>query len=162
MDLKGAVTRRQLLLALASTEALTGVDAAANPMPGLRSDEPASAIVPRLIGDVTPRVGRIHLALPQIAESGNHVPLRLRVDSPMTTADHVRAIHVVGERNPRPWVASFRFGPQSGVADVEMRLRLRDSQTVTAYAQMSDGSCWMQSTRVTVIVGACDADGGNY
>ena len=154
-----ALTRRHLLLALAATDAMAAAAHAAAPP---RGEEPAAAIVQRLIGSARPQPGRIHIGLPEIAESGNHVPLKLRVDSPMTEADHVRVIHVVAERNPRPWVASFQLGPRAGVAEVELQIRLKDSQAVTAYAQMSDGSWWMQGTRVTVTIGACDAGGGNY
>lgn len=154
----GALTRRRVLLVLAAADAAGAAYAATGP----RGEEPAAAIVARLIGPATPRPGRIELRMPEVADSGNHVPLNLRVDSPMTDADHVRAIHVVAERNPRPWVASFQLGPRSGRAELEVRLRLRDSQTVTAFAQMSDGSWWTQSARVVVTVGACDTSGPSY
>lgn len=154
------VTRRRVLLALVAADAAAA--GAAQAASGPRGEEPAAAIVASLIGNAAPRTGRIELELPQVADSGNHVPLNLRVDSPMTPADHVRTIHVVAERNPRPWVASFQLGPRSGRAELEVRLRLRDSQTVTAFAQMSDGSWWTQSARVTVTVGACDTSGPSY
>lgn len=159
MDVTGGLTRRRLLLALVAADAAAGTAHAAG---GPRDEEPAAAIVAQLIGDAAPRTGRIKLGLPELAESGNHVPLNLRVDSPMTASDHVRAIHVVAERNPRPWVASFQLGPRSGRAELDVRLRLRDSQTVTAFAQMSDGSWWTQSARVVVTIGACDTNGPGY
>ena len=116
----------------------------------------------KLIGDVTPQQGRIHIGLPDIAESGNSVPLAVRIDSPMTVADHVRVVHVVAERNPRPWVATFAFGPRAGKAQFNTLMRLRDTQDVMAFAQMSDGSWWTERVHVRVIIGACDALTARY
>src|SRR3990170_1575818 len=49
-------------------------------------------------GRVSP--GRVKLELPPLVENGNVVPLAVSVESPMTEADHVRAIHVFTEKNP--------------------------------------------------------------
>lgn len=157
--MKGQASRRYVLLALAFADAgLAEVLSSAT----LRSEVSGAAKIAQLLGGAQPQLGRIEVALPRIAESGNGVPLRVSVDSPMTTADHVRAIHVVAESNPRPWVASFTLGPWTGRAMVETQIRLSDSQTVTVLAQMSDGSWWARRTDVTVIIGACDNRGPNY
>jgi sulfur-oxidizing protein SoxY len=73
----------------------------------------------------------------------------------MTQADHVKTIHVFTEKNPQPWVASFHLGPRAGRAVVSTRIRLADSQTVTAIAEMSDGSFWSQDVNVIVTLAAC-------
>lgn len=116
----------------------------------------------RLLADATPRVGRIEIDLPQVAESGNSVPLKVQVDSPMTAADHVQLIHIVAERNPRPWVASFTLGPRAGRAALETYIRLSDTQAVAVFAKMADGAWWTQRREVTVTIGACDALGARY
>lgn len=71
--------------------------------------------------------------------------------------DSLDKIPVIGERNPRPWLASFTLGPRAGKALVELNVRLADSQGVAAYAQMSDGSWWTQRISVVVTIGACEA-----
>ena len=38
------------------------------------------------------RRGRVKLDLPELADNGNSVPIKVTVDSPMTASDHVRAI----------------------------------------------------------------------
>ena len=81
--------------------------------------------------------------------------LRIRVASPMTAADHVKAIHVMAERNPRPLIASFHLGPASGRAEVATRVRLSGSQNVTVLAAHSDGSFRIADARVVVTTGAC-------
>ena len=75
------------------------------------------------------------LDLPPLIENGNAVPLTVDVESPMTAADHVRAIHVFTEKNPQPNVASFHLGPRAGRASVATRIRLADTQTVVAIAR---------------------------
>ncbi len=38
--------------------------------------------------------GRVKLDLPQLAENGNSVPLKIAVESPMSAADHVKTIYI--------------------------------------------------------------------
>jgi sulfur-oxidizing protein SoxY len=109
----------------------------------------------KLIGNAPLRSGRVTVDLPALVENGNTVPLTVRVDSPMTPADHVRAIHVFVEKNPLPMVASFRLGPRSGRAEVSTRIRLADSQTVQVVCEMSDGSFWSGAAESVVTAVAC-------
>jgi sulfur-oxidizing protein SoxY len=73
----------------------------------------------------------------------------------MTDADHVRAIHVFTEKNPQADVVSFRLGPRAGRASVATRIRLADTQTVVAVAELSDGSFWSDRASVVVTLAAC-------
>lgn len=121
-----------------------------------RAQAPASS--PAIIAvtkGAAPVRGRVKMELPVIADNGNAVPLRIRVDSPMTAADHVRAIHLVSDRNPVPNMASFYLGPHSGRAELETRVRLAGSQNVTVIAEMSDGTFWMDRSHVQVTLSAC-------
>jgi sulfur-oxidizing protein SoxY len=83
------------------------------------------------------------------------VPLTVSVESPMTQADHVKKIHVFNEKNPQPQVAVFHLGPRSGRAAASTRIRLADTQKVTAIAEMSDGTFWEASMEVVVTLAAC-------
>jgi len=109
----------------------------------------------KVVGNARVNKGRVTLELPQLVENGNTVSMTVRVDSPMTPADHVKAIHVFTEKNPQPYVATFHLGPRAGRALVSTRIRLADSQTVIAIAQMSDGSFWSQGVDVVVTLAAC-------
>ncbi len=97
----------------------------------------------------------ISMDLPQIAENGNTVPLEIAVESPMTEADHVTAVHIVADGNPRPGVASFHFTPLSGRAQASTRMRLAKTQNVIAIAEMSDGKAYMSKAEVKVTIGGC-------
>lgn len=101
------------------------------------------------------KVGRVKLELPELAENGNSVPLKLTVDSPMTAADHVRMLYVFSEKNPVSNVVRFHLGPRSGVARVQTSIRLAATQRITAVARMSDGSLWSGAADVVVTQAAC-------
>ena len=119
----------------------------------------AQEAISKVIGSARVNKGKVTLELPQLVENGNTVSMSVKVDSPMTEKDYVKAIHVFTEKNPQPYVATFHLGPRAGRALVATRIRLADSQTVTAIAQMSDGSFWSDSAEVVVTLSACLEEG---
>jgi sulfur-oxidizing protein SoxY len=120
--------------------------------------QPAQDVQP-LLRDLTkgvaPTKSGIEIELPQIAENGNSVPMHIRVASPMSAQDHVELVHIVAERNPRPLVATFHFGPGAGRADVTTRVRLAGTQTVRVIAALSGGRYLLQEQEVLVTSAAC-------
>lgn len=113
----------------------------------------------KVVGNAQVRHGKVKLELPPLIDNGNAVPLSVEVDSPMTPADHVKAIHVFTERNPQPYVISVHLGPRAGRARIATRARIGDTGTVTAIAQLSDGSFWSDSVKVVVTLSACLEEG---
>ena len=87
------------------------------------------------------------------------VPLTVSVDSPMTADDHVKAIHILSEKNPVAEVVKFNLSPRMGRAKVSTSIRMADTQRVLAVAEMSDGSFWSDEAHVIVTLSAC-IDGG--
>src|SRR5512145_815616 len=71
------------------------------------------AAIRKVVGAAKVTPGRVTLDLPPLSENGSTVPLTITVESPMTAAEHVRAIHVFTELNPQPDVASFHLGPRA-------------------------------------------------
>ena len=141
---------------------LTAGAAAGLGLASLIAVEPARATpvamedaIRKVIGSARVTPGRVKLDLPPLVENGNTVPLAVSVESPMTEADHVRAIHVFTEKNPQPDVVSFRFGSRAGRASAATRVRLADTQTVVAIAELSDGSFWSARADVVVTLAAC-------
>lgn len=118
---------------------------------------PASqqAQILRFTGGPQPSLGRVRLDLPEIVENGNSVPVTIRVDSPMTDAEHVRRLALFTERNPQPDVIEIWLGPRAGRAQVSLRMRMAESQTITAVAELSNGSHWMARVEVVVALAAC-------
>ena len=113
----------------------------------------------KVVGNAQVRQGKVKLDLPPLIDNGNTVPLSVEVESPMSAADHVKAIHVFTERNPQPYVVTAHLGPRSGRARITTRARIADTGVVTAIAQMSDGSFWSDSVKVVVTLSACLEEG---
>ena len=143
------LTRRRILLVAAGAGLASFVPAA-----GATEAAMAEAIRD-LIGEAPLEPGKVKLELPSIVENGNTVPLTVSVESPMTQADHVESIHIFNQKNPQPYVAVFHLGPRAGKAGVATRIRLADSQRVTAIARLADGSFWSDSAEIIVTLAAC-------
>lgn len=144
--------RRAFIVGLSTMAALAGW---ANPAAAQAGPGDIAALLKTLVGDAVPMEGKIVLDLPEIAENGNTVPYAIRVDSPMSDVQYVKAVHVLAPANPLPQVASFFFTPQSGKASVASRMRLAQTQEVLAIAAMSDGTFYMLKRPVKVTVGGC-------
>ena len=144
--------RRQFLRvaagATAGTVLLTVVPARAMPAATVEA-------IRQVVGSAPVQPGKVSLTLPPLSENGNSVPLEIRVDSPMTEAAHVKSIHVFTEKNPQPNVVDCHLGPRAGRAAISTRIRLADTQIVTAVAALSDGTFWSASASVVVTIAAC-------
>lgn len=117
--------------------------------------EAMAEAIRKVVGNAAATEGRVKLDLPPLIENGNTVPLVVSVESPMTAADHVKAIHVFNEKNPQPHVFSARLSPLSGKAAVGTRIKLGDSQKIVAIAETSDGKFHSASAEVIVTLAAC-------
>jgi sulfur-oxidizing protein SoxY len=120
--------------------------------------EAMAAAIKEVVGDVAIREGRVKLDLPPLIENGNTVPLTVSVESPMTEADHIKAIHVFNEKNPQPHVFDARLGPRNGRATIATRIKLGDSQRIVAIAETSSGEFFSASADVIVTLAACVED----
>ena len=124
------------------------------PRSGWASPRAAREKLAELTGGAKARKGRVTLRIPAVTDQASFVPISVRVDSPMTEADHVTAIHVLAERNTVPDVASFHLGPMNGKADISTRIRVRESQIILAAAVMNDGSVFLGRARCRIVGGA--------
>jgi sulfur-oxidizing protein SoxY len=121
----------------------------------MATPETVEAELKKLFGDKKFADGKIKIDAPQIAENGLVVPITVEVDSPMTDASHVKALHVFADGNPLPGVASFKFTPAAGRAAASTRMRLAQTQNIVCVAEMSDGALHMAKVEVKVTIGGC-------
>jgi sulfur-oxidizing protein SoxY len=148
-------TRREFLRVAGGVAAGAGLAPLITIAPAPASPSAMHDAIRAVVGSAPVNAGRVTLEVPPLSENGNAVPLAVRVESAMTQADHVKAIHVFTEKNPQPNVVTFRLGPRGGRASVSTRIRLADTQSVTAIAELSDGSFWSASGTVIVTLAAC-------
>jgi sulfur-oxidizing protein SoxY len=155
-------TRREFLVLACGAASITAAktaEAQLDPNQAALRRTALQEAVRKVTGSAPVRSGRVKLDLPPLVDNGNAVPLSVAVESPMTAADHVKAIHVFTEKNPQPYVLSAYLGPRSARAHLATRVRIADSGTVTAVAQLSDGSFWSGSAEVVVTLSACLEEG---
>lgn len=128
------------------------------PFAAQATPEALGAAIKEVTGGAPLREGKVTLDIPPLVENGNAVPLTVRVDSPMTADDHVKAIHVFNEKNPQPHVFNAWLSPANGRALVATRIKLADTQKVVAIAETNTGEFWTAHADVIVTLAACIED----
>jgi sulfur-oxidizing protein SoxY len=144
-------SRRRFLAATAVLPLMAHIRVA-HALPPVESLQP---LIRKITGGAPLHEGRVKLDVPQLSDNGHAVPLRVSVSSAMTDADHVRAIHVLSEKNPRPVIAVYHLSPHCGRAEVSTRVRLNGAQHLVVIAAMSDGTFWAAAAEVIVTETAC-------
>jgi sulfur-oxidizing protein SoxY len=147
-----SLTRREALIlgAVSAVKTWIGACRTAHATPA-----DAAAEIAKFTGGKVPETGQITIELPEIAENGSSIPLSVAVDSPMTPDNYVTDILVIAEGNPWPGVATFKFTPMSGRAEVATRIRLAGSQNVVVLAKSSKGGVLTAHREVKVTIGGC-------
>ncbi len=148
-QLDNAGRRRLLAIGAGAMVAMVGL------RPVQATPDTMKAAIRDVVKGAPVQAGKVKLDVPPLVENGNTVPLTVSVNSPMTEADHVVSIHIFNEKNPQPNVGNFYIGPRAGRAQISTRIRLADTQTLTAIAKLSDGSFWSATADVVVTLAAC-------
>jgi sulfur-oxidizing protein SoxY len=154
MHRRNTSTRRRFLR-LAGSTAVIGALPIVSLRPVEATPETMATAIRAVVGGALVQTGKVKLDIPPLVENGNTVPMTASVASPMTANDHVKSIHVFNEKNPQPNLGNFFLGPRAGRAQVSTRVRLADSQKITAIAHLSDGSFWSVTAEVVVTLAAC-------
>jgi sulfur-oxidizing protein SoxY len=142
-------TRRRFLAAAGGAGLMLAV------RPAKATPASMTLAIRRVVGEAEVKPGKVKLDLPPLVENGNTVAISVSVDSPMTPQNYVKAIHLFSEQNPLPNIVSVRLGPRAGRASISTRIRLADTQNVTAICELSDGTFWSDSKHVIITLGAC-------
>ena len=95
---------------------------------------------------------KVHLIVPEIAENGAVVPVKVNVDVPI---EKVKSIHILTTKNSNARAADVFLTPRNGKAYFATRIKLSGTQNVVAVAVLKDGSAIMASKPVKVTIGGC-------
>jgi sulfur-oxidizing protein SoxY len=137
-----AVSAPSQLLAKETTEAKTAMSYDA-------------AIAAITAGKAVTDSAKIKLTVPEIAENGAVVPVKVHVESAMTQAEHVKAIHVLSTKNTNARCADVMLTPMNGKGYFATRIKLGGTQDVVALVEMSDGTFLRAAKPVKVTIGGC-------
>jgi sulfur-oxidizing protein SoxY len=144
-------SRRRFLFAAAAGTLAARVHVA-GAVPKIEVLEP---LVQKITGGAPLQDGRVTLDIPRLSDNGHSVPLKIEVASAMSERDHVRTIHVLSEKNPRPVIATYHLNPRCGRAEITTRVRLNGEQQILVIAAMADGSFHAATASVIVTETAC-------
>ncbi len=98
----------------------------------------------------------IRLDAPYRAEDPALVPIKVISQIPQTSSRYIKKILLLVDKNPYPFVGEFELTPESGKADLAMRIRVNTYSYVRAIAEMNDGKLYMTKTFVKAS-GGCSA-----
>ncbi|KYJ85497.1 thiosulfate oxidation carrier protein SoxY [Sulfurovum riftiae] len=98
---------------------------------------------------------KIKLTVPEIAENGAVVPVKVEVDHPMEEANYVKAIHVLNTKNGNARCADVMLTPANGRGYFATRVKLGSTQEVVALVELSDGTFIKTGKSVKVTIGGC-------
>lgn len=137
--------------------------AAVAPTIGFADNKPVSknkismaAAIAAVTGGKKPQTSsKVTLKVPEIAENGAVVPVTVIVDSPMTSADYVKAIHIFTGKNSNARAIDVNLTPANGKAMFATRIKLGGTQEVTALVELSNGDFLIASQSVKVTIGGC-------
>ena len=128
-DQAGEPTRREALRLAGALAAGCAVPAITM-RPAAATPADMQAAIARIIGDAKLKSAGSSSRFRRWWRTATRCRAPISVESPMTAADHVKAIHVFNEKNPQPNVISVWLGPRAGRASISTRMRLSDTQTV--------------------------------
>jgi len=98
---------------------------------------------------------KVSLTVPEIAENGAVVPVKVNVDHPMEEGNYVKSIHVLAAKNGNSRCADVMLTPANAKAYFATRVKLSSTQEVIAVAALSDGTFIKAGKSVKVTIGGC-------
>jgi len=98
---------------------------------------------------------KIKLSVPEIAENGAVVPVKVKVESPMTEENYVKSIHILNTKNSNSRCADVMLTTKNAQAKFASRVKLSESQDVVAIVGLSDGTFMKAGKSVKVTIGGC-------
>ena len=98
----------------------------------------------------------LELKAPYTAEDASVVPISIHANILQTSDRYIKKMHVFVDKNPMPLVGVFEFTPDSGKADIAMRIRVDTFAYVRVVAELNTGELYMTKSFVRA-KGACSA-----
>lgn len=159
MNSESTLTRRTFLEAVGTTGAVC-VAAGLVGMPSLVQAEDAPAVnmdeqVAKDLGPGKVAMEKVKIDTPAKAENGALVRMPISVDHPMEKDNYIKALAVYVDDNPKPLVGKFEFTPESGKAEVEMRIKMAKASQVRAVAMSNKGALYGAYLKIEVAEGGC-------
>jgi len=120
------------------------------------NDMPFDVALKAIAGDKEVKESdKVKLSVPEIAENGAVVPVKVEVDSPMTEKEYVKAIHILNTKNSNARCADVMLTPANAKGYFATRVKLAQTQEVVAVVELSDGTFMKKGKSIKVTIGGC-------
>ena len=104
----------------------------------------------------------IQLTAPMRAEDPALVPIKVTASLKQTKEKYIKRILLLIDKNPVPLIGDFEFTPDSGKADIAMRVRVNTYSYIRAIAEMNNGDLYMVKKFVKASGGCSAPIGADY
>lgn len=100
--------------------------------------------------------GIVELVAPSRADDGAVVPIAIRTKLAQSRERYIRRLYLIVDNNPSPLAAKIELTTESGLAELETRIRIEQYTYVRAVAELSDGTL-AADARYVKASGGCSA-----
>lgn len=103
----------------------------------------------------------VELKAPFRSEDPTVVPVSIQSKIPQTEELYIKKLHVYLDKNPLPLVGIFEFTPESGKADLAMRIRVDDNTYFRVVTEMNNGDLLMSKSFIRSLGGCSEPLGAS-
>ncbi len=89
------------------------------------------------------------------------VPVSIHSIIPQTAERYIKKLHIYLDKNPLPLVGIFEFTPESGKADLAMRIRVDDNTYFRVITEMNNGDLLMSKSFIRSLGGCSEPLGAS-
>jgi sulfur-oxidizing protein SoxY len=103
----------------------------------------------------------IEVKAPFRSEEPSVVPVSIHSKIPQTADRYIKKLHIYLDKNPLPLVGIFEFTPESGKADLAMRIRVDDNTYFRVVTEMNNGDLLMSKSFIRSLGGCSEPLGAS-
>jgi len=103
----------------------------------------------------------IEVKAPFRSEEPSVVPVSIHSKIPQTADRYIKKLHIYLDKNPLPLVGVFEFTPESGKADLAMRIRVDDNTYFRVVTEMNNGDLLMSKSFIRSLGGCSEPLGAS-
>ncbi len=103
----------------------------------------------------------VEVKAPFRSEDPSVVPVPIHSKIPQTADRYIKKLHVYLDKNPLPLVGVFEFTPESGKADLAMRIRVDDNTYFRVVTEMNNGDLLMSKSFIRSLGGCSEPLGAS-
>lgn len=103
----------------------------------------------------------IEIKAPFRSENPSVVPVSIHSKIPQTIDRYIKKLHIYLDKNPLPLVGVFEFTPESGKADLAMRIRVDDNTYFRVITEMNNGDLLMSKSFIRSLGGCSEPLGAS-